>query len=99
FNDSLGASSFSYTGSQYYRALLWTAYYTHTVPPNNKQRDCFRSVGLDRGHLAARSYHPGGVNVVRADGSVTFVRDNIDMAIWRAFGTRAGRETVDLSQL
>src|SRR5262249_42898663 len=54
-------SYYDYTGLQYYRALLWTAWYTHTLPPNYPGMDCVRSVGLDRGHFAARSYHPGGV--------------------------------------
>jgi prepilin-type N-terminal cleavage/methylation domain-containing protein/prepilin-type processing-associated H-X9-DG protein len=90
---------FDYTGLEYYRSLLWTCYYTHTVPPNYKGHDCVRSVGLDKGHQAARSWHPGGVNVCRADGSVVFVHDNVDPNIWRAFGTRAGLETFDFSQL
>jgi prepilin-type N-terminal cleavage/methylation domain-containing protein/prepilin-type processing-associated H-X9-DG protein len=83
-----------YTGLQYYRALIWTAFYTHTVPPNFKGRDCVRSVGLDSGHSAARSYHSSGVNVLRGDGSVSFVRDSINPDNWRAFGTRAGGEVI-----
>jgi len=47
---------------------------------------------LDRGHFAARSYHPGGLNVARADGSVTFVHDSIAPGVWRALGTRGGGE-------
>jgi prepilin-type N-terminal cleavage/methylation domain-containing protein/prepilin-type processing-associated H-X9-DG protein len=89
---------YDYTGDQYYRNLVWTAYYTHTVPPNWSVPDCVRSVGLDRIHLAARSYHTGGVNVVRCDGSVGFVRDSIPLATWRAFGTRAGGEVLNLDQ-
>ena len=89
---------FDYTGLQYYRGLLWTAWYTHTLPPNYKGYDCVRSVGLDRGHFAARSMHTGGVNIGRADGSVGFIRDSINMDVWRAFGTRAGGEVLDNSQ-
>jgi len=84
-----------YTGLQYYRALIWTAFYTHTVPPNYQGLDCVRSVGLDSGHSAARSYHSGGVNVLRADGSVVFIRDSVDPNAWRAFGTRAGGEVLN----
>jgi prepilin-type N-terminal cleavage/methylation domain-containing protein/prepilin-type processing-associated H-X9-DG protein len=36
----------------------------------------------------ARSQHSGGVNVAMADGSVRFVTEEIDLAIWRAMGTR-----------
>lgn len=38
------------------------------------------------------SYHPGGVNVAMADGAVRFVNNSIDLATWRALGTRAGGE-------
>lgn len=37
--------------------------------------------------MTARSYHPGGVNVVFGDGNVRLVSDNIDLAIWRALCT------------
>jgi prepilin-type N-terminal cleavage/methylation domain-containing protein/prepilin-type processing-associated H-X9-DG protein len=90
--------TYNYTGDEYFRGFLWTCWYTHTVPPNYKKNDCVRSVGLDKGHLAARSYHTGGVNVGRVDGSVSFVRDTIDPTTWRSFGTRAGNETLDASQ-
>jgi prepilin-type N-terminal cleavage/methylation domain-containing protein/prepilin-type processing-associated H-X9-DG protein len=82
----------SYTGLEYVRGFLSTSWYTHTVPPNYRGRDCIRDVGFDRGHYAARSWHPNGVNVLFGDGSVRFVRDGIDMAIWRAVGSRNGGE-------
>lgn len=44
--------------------------------------------------IIARSYHSGIVNVVLMDGSVRSVRNNIDQALWRALGTRAGGETI-----
>jgi prepilin-type N-terminal cleavage/methylation domain-containing protein/prepilin-type processing-associated H-X9-DG protein len=42
----------------------------------------------------ADSYHPGGVNVTMADGSVRFVKDSINMPTWMALGTRAGGEVL-----
>ncbi|MGE3809164.1 MAG: DUF1559 domain-containing protein, partial [Gemmataceae bacterium] len=38
-------------------------------------------------HAAARSMHPGGVNVAMADGSVRFISDNVSAATWRGLGT------------
>jgi prepilin-type N-terminal cleavage/methylation domain-containing protein/prepilin-type processing-associated H-X9-DG protein len=45
---------------------------------------------------AARSRHSGGVNIAMADGSVRFVTDGVDTTAWRAAGTRAGGEVVNL---
>ncbi len=42
----------------------------------------------------ARSYHPGGVNVLMGDGSVKFVKDSINGATWRGLGTIAGGEII-----
>jgi prepilin-type N-terminal cleavage/methylation domain-containing protein/prepilin-type processing-associated H-X9-DG protein len=44
--------------------------------------------------ITARSYHPGGVNVVFADGSVHFIKGTVNGATWRALGTVAGGEVV-----
>ena len=46
-------------------------------------------IGTRVGGLVSRSYHTGGVNVAVCDGSVRFVNDTIDRAVWAAFGTRA----------
>jgi prepilin-type N-terminal cleavage/methylation domain-containing protein len=43
---------------------------------------------------AARSYHSGGVNASRGDGSVQFVSDNIPLLVWQALGSRGGGESV-----
>jgi prepilin-type N-terminal cleavage/methylation domain-containing protein/prepilin-type processing-associated H-X9-DG protein len=42
----------------------------------------------------ARSYHPGGVNILLGDGSVRFVRSTVDGRTWRALGTVAGSEAI-----
>jgi prepilin-type processing-associated H-X9-DG protein len=42
--------------------------------------------------VSVRSYHPGGVNVCLADGSVRFVRDSISPLTWSAMGSRDGGE-------
>jgi prepilin-type processing-associated H-X9-DG protein len=52
---------------------------------NNNQRTA---------HAAARSLHPGGVNVALGDGSVRFVSQTVDVNTWRALGTVQGGETL-----
>ncbi|MHB1037100.1 MAG: DUF1559 family PulG-like putative transporter [Pirellulales bacterium] len=42
--------------------------------------------------VTARSYHPGAVNVLFVDGSSRSITNAIELATWRALGTRAGGE-------
>jgi prepilin-type processing-associated H-X9-DG protein len=87
------ASRIVYRGQQYYRNLVETGYYNHTTPPNHKNFDCGSSSFVNA-HLAARSYHPGGVNVGFCDGSVHFIKDSTNLASWQALGSRAGAEVL-----
>jgi prepilin-type N-terminal cleavage/methylation domain-containing protein len=48
---------------------------------------------MGHARAAARSNHVHGVNVALADGSVRFVGNDINPAVWRALGTKAGGET------
>jgi len=43
-------------------------------------------------YAAARSRHPGGVNVAFVDGHVKFQQDITDVLLWRALATYAGDE-------
>lgn len=40
------------------------------------------------------SRHPGGVNFLFADGSVRFVKDQINETVYRSLATRSGGEVV-----
>jgi prepilin-type N-terminal cleavage/methylation domain-containing protein/prepilin-type processing-associated H-X9-DG protein len=102
-NATTGMPAVHYAGLQYYRDLIATSLYTHTVPPNFQGADCMdnsqrpgelANSTLWAAHLASRSYHSGGVNVVFGDGSVRFVRDAIDPTVWYNLGTRAGGEVI-----
>ncbi|MDE2506408.1 MAG: DUF1559 domain-containing protein [Planctomycetota bacterium] len=42
----------------------------------------------------ADSNHPGGVNVLLADGSVRFTKDGINQATWWALGTKSNGEVI-----
>jgi prepilin-type N-terminal cleavage/methylation domain-containing protein/prepilin-type processing-associated H-X9-DG protein len=50
--------------------------------------------GPTYGAFTARSYHPGGVNTLFADGSVKFVKSSVDGNTWRALGTVQGGEVI-----
>ena len=45
---------------------------------------------------SARSLHPGGVHALMMDGAVAFVRDGVNLTVWRAVGTRSGGEAASL---
>ena len=65
-------------------------------------RSCGRtdgSLGTDAvnengGATTASSRHPGGVNLMRADGSGQFVADDVDLTAWQALGSRNGGEVI-----
>lgn len=99
FSDPLG---FSWANGEFRSAM-----YNHYRPPNSAELDCMsaRLIGslseryAAYGWRSARSWHPGGVNTARADGSVQFCFDEIDPAVWRALSTRSGEEIHGNSEL
>ncbi|WP_435017425.1 DUF1559 domain-containing protein [Tundrisphaera sp. TA3] len=88
----------TYRGTQYYRGNVPAlSCYTHTHTPNTKNNDCSANAVATNwvsAHIAARSYHPGGVNVAFVDGAVKFIKDTVNPLAWLAMGTRAGGEVV-----
>ena len=85
----------TYRGAQYYRGNIpELAYYNHTQTPNTTAMDCGDATYYTSSHIAARSYHPGGVNTSFCDGSVKFIKNTINLVTWRALGTRAGGEVI-----
>ena len=48
--------------------------------------------GLSPAFNASRSRHPGGVHALLADGSARFVKDSLDINIWRSLGSPRGGE-------
>ncbi len=79
-----------------YRCTL----YNHHETPNSPVPDCMgvqigggiKLLYTPYGWRAARSNHPGGVNVLLADGSLRFVGDDVDPTAWKDLATIAGGE-------
>lgn len=81
---SVPAEHRSYGGATWLFGGFQATWYNHILPPNAQIPDC----GGLRGAFAARSFHPGGVNITFADGSGRFVSEQIDLAVWRSIATR-----------
>ncbi len=47
--------------------------------------------------VTSRSHHTGGVEVALCDGSVHFVSQSVNLATWRALGSRSGGEVAQLN--
>lgn len=104
---STAATRINYVGLQYSRGgINHNTLYNHTLPPNwnrntnntaTQQYTC-GDASFRRAHIAASSYHSGGVNVCMTDGSVRFVTDSVDFGVWQASGTRANGEVASITQ-
>ncbi|HET6883834.1 MAG TPA: DUF1559 domain-containing protein [Pirellulales bacterium] len=78
--------------------------YNHIRAPNDPNIDCrgggtLSKLGpsvwnLDSHNVTAHSNHPTGVNALFCDGHVQFVTESVELAIWWAFGSRAGGEAM-----
>jgi prepilin-type processing-associated H-X9-DG protein len=81
-------------GGLWYEGNYRYALYNHTVPPNSKLVKRSDAAGAEGCHPPT-SYHPGGVSVMMADGSVRFVRDGVSATVWAAVGGRKDGLTVN----
>ncbi len=69
-------------------------HFTTLMTPNSQHMDC--GSNTDRAMFAARSVHPGGVQITMGDGSVKFAAETVNFRIWRWSGGRADGESVVL---
>jgi prepilin-type N-terminal cleavage/methylation domain-containing protein/prepilin-type processing-associated H-X9-DG protein len=92
----------SYGGRTWITGYYTATRYNHLIPPN-RISCAFNDVGAttiasatNEGATAstASSRHPGGVNVLFADGSIHFVKNSISNVTWWALGSRNGGEVV-----
>jgi prepilin-type processing-associated H-X9-DG protein len=84
-------------GEDYISALVGYTMGNLIVPPDSKAPNCnVNPNGTidDPGTYGLSSYHPGGANVLVADGSVRFLKDSVDNQTLWALGSRAGGEVI-----
>jgi prepilin-type N-terminal cleavage/methylation domain-containing protein/prepilin-type processing-associated H-X9-DG protein len=62
---------------------------------NNGTNPPCTTSGSGNAYKSARSKHTGGVNTLFGDGSIRFVRNAVQPATWRAYGTMNGGEVVN----
>jgi prepilin-type N-terminal cleavage/methylation domain-containing protein len=63
----------------------------------NSQQEGASTTRASYAVLTSRSFHAGLVNVCLMDGSVQSINSAIDLAIWRALGTRAQSDSSELA--
>jgi prepilin-type N-terminal cleavage/methylation domain-containing protein/prepilin-type processing-associated H-X9-DG protein len=71
--------------------LFWPERWCYNQPSLNLP--CVAS-DLNQMTAASRSRHPGGVNVLMADGSARFISETIDLKTWQALGSITGGEVL-----
>lgn len=90
-------------GSDFSNGWPFAAYsctmYNHVAPPNWVGQDCGNWSAIadtpgEHAIISARSMHPGLVLAAFGDGHVESINDDIDVVVWRALGTRNGRESI-----
>jgi prepilin-type N-terminal cleavage/methylation domain-containing protein/prepilin-type processing-associated H-X9-DG protein len=95
----VGTTVFGTPGLRWgYGGIGFTLFNT-VVPPNstpwNTCADQCANCQIDDASFSnAQSNHPGGVNVLFADGSVHFIKNSINPQTWMALGTRASGEVI-----
>lgn len=82
----------SNVGAPWLQGSHSTTIYFHVAPPQS--RSCMFPPG--RISTTAQSYHSGGVQVARCDGSVSFITQNIVLNVWRALGSRNEGEVLQI---
>ena len=91
---TIGSSVSAFRGARWVDGFVHYSAYYHWQPPNSNVPDCGVVSPLRSLWIAARSRHPGGVNVALCDGSVRFVGETVDLQTWHALASRNGGEVL-----
>ncbi len=94
-NNWLGGANDRARGTSWFRGYNPQEFaFTSLMTPNSRLNDCMNNTG-DLMH-AARSLHPGGVQVTMADASTQFVSETVDWFVWKFLGGTKDGEVVQL---
>jgi len=88
-----------WSGGRWGDGNVFYARYHHISPPGRPSCDFGSDDYKGQAVVTASSRHPGGVNLLTADGSVRFVEATVNGDIWKALGTVASGEIVGADQL
>ena len=81
-------------GGWTYTNIIQTPNRDSVFPGGGCRFDC-AGCGIDSSFsYAVSSNHPGGANILMADGSVRFIKDSVSRLTWWALGTRNGGEVI-----
>ena len=96
----------SYAGRTWTTGLYQATRYNHIQTPNKvgcavlgNYTSVITAVQLGVHATPPSSRHPGGVNVLNADGSTRFIKDTVDPNTWWALGSKAGGEVISADSL
>jgi hypothetical protein len=93
---------FTHSGFSWMTGAASTIWYNHVAGPNEISTDCALSSAVSGRDpdssrfysISARSNHDLGVNLLTMDVSVHFIKNGVNLHVWRALSTRAGGEPV-----
>jgi prepilin-type N-terminal cleavage/methylation domain-containing protein/prepilin-type processing-associated H-X9-DG protein len=85
-------------GDTWCQGAMCATLFNTIVPPNGQNDEWAYCSMVGSGACSnisnSDSYHPGGTNVLMADGSVRFVKDSTNQRTWWGLGTIGGGEVI-----
>ena len=90
-------AQYSYAGNSLATGDYTVSRYNHIMPPNTASlvvagnaSDLAAAINSGPQATTVSSRHPGGVNVVMVDGSVRFIRNDVNIVVWQGLGSITG---------
>jgi prepilin-type processing-associated H-X9-DG protein len=97
YNQRSGATLSNLRGQYWAKGCQGMTLFNTIVPPSSTIHPWNSCADANIGTTTfdnSNSYHPGGANVLLADGSVRFIKSSLAPQTWWALGTRAGSEVI-----